>query len=182
MRVKWDAELGVEDDAEERAATGFTVWANEVAAVGEFGVVGEDGADSGEDGVAEVAEHLDLLACRGAGEPVRLVWITRGWRWFEFAVGRESGFERDEGCSVLDEVGEGVIELAGLLLQDAEGDFDVGVPESFNALTADFWIGVLSSDDAARYSGSDQCIRAGRGATVVTAGFEGDVRSGALSG
>ena len=50
LRVEWDAEVGVEDDAEEGAAAG------EFGAVGEGWVVGEDGADAGEDGVGGVAE------------------------------------------------------------------------------------------------------------------------------
>jgi hypothetical protein len=59
------AEVGVEDDAEQWAAAG------EARAVGEGGVVGEDGADAGEDGVGGVAEELGVGAGGGAGEPVR---------------------------------------------------------------------------------------------------------------
>ena len=50
MGVEGGAEVGVEDDAEEGAAAG------ELGAVGEGWVVGEDGADAGEDGVGGVAE------------------------------------------------------------------------------------------------------------------------------
>jgi hypothetical protein len=39
--------VGVEEDAEEGAAARLAVGADEVAAVGEGGVVGEDGADAG---------------------------------------------------------------------------------------------------------------------------------------
>jgi hypothetical protein len=41
----WCAEIGIEDDAQERTAAG------KAGAVGEGGVVGEDGADAGENGV-----------------------------------------------------------------------------------------------------------------------------------
>ncbi len=93
----------------------------ESAAVGELGVVGEDGADAGEDGVGGVAEELDLVAGGGAGEPVGLVGEARGWWWGEFAVDGEGGFEGDEGRAVLDEVGEGIVEVAGLLLEGRRG-------------------------------------------------------------
>ncbi len=73
LRGEGSAEVGVEDDAEERAAAGEHVGAEDAAAVGELGVVGEDGADAGEDGVGGVAEELDLVAGGGAGEPVGLV-------------------------------------------------------------------------------------------------------------
>lgn len=55
LRGERDAEVGVEDDAEEWAAAGLTVGAEDAAAVGEGGVVGEDGADAGEDSVGVVA-------------------------------------------------------------------------------------------------------------------------------
>ena len=54
---------------------------------------------------------------------------SRGWWRREFAVNGECGFERDEGGSMLDEVGEGVVQIAGLLLKDAEGDLDACVTE-----------------------------------------------------
>jgi hypothetical protein len=81
LRGERDAEVGVEDDAEERAAARQGVraeesaagWILHSAAVGELRVVGEDGADAGEDGVGGVAEELHLVACGGAGEPERLV-------------------------------------------------------------------------------------------------------------
>ena len=65
-----DAEVSVEDDAEEWAA------ARKGGAIGELGVVGEDGAEAGEDGVGGVAEELHFVACSGAGEPEGLVGIA----------------------------------------------------------------------------------------------------------
>ena len=70
LRGEWGAELGVEEDAEERAASG------QAAAIRELGVVGEDGADAGEDGVAGVAEALHFVASGGAREPVRLIGVA----------------------------------------------------------------------------------------------------------
>jgi len=67
-------------------------------------------------------------------------------------------------------------------LQDAQSDFDAGVAELFNAATADERVGVCGGNDAARDSGGDQGIGAGSGASMVAAGFERNVGSGALSG
>ncbi len=83
---------------------------------------------------------------------------------------------------MLDEMGEGVVEVAGLLFENTESDFDVGGAEFFDALAADPRVGILSGDDAAGDAGGDECVGAGSGAAVVAAGLEGDVGSGALSG
>ena len=173
--------MRVEDDAEERSAAGLAVGAEDVAAVGEAGVVGEDGADAGEDGVGVVAEELDLLTGGGAGEPVRLVGRAQCGGG-QHAVYRSRGFERDEGDAVLDEVGEGVVEVAGGLLQDADGDFDVCGAELGDSLAADLGVGVLRGDDATGDTGGDEGVGAGAGAAEVAAGFEGDVGGGSFGG
>ena len=152
------------------------------AAVGELRVVGEDGADAGEDCVGGVAEELHLVTRSGAGEPEGLVGSACGGRRSEFAVDGECGFEGDEGSSMLDEVSEGVVQVAGWLLEDAEADFDIGIAKFLNALAADQGVGVLGGDDAAGDAGVDEGVGAGRGAAVVAAGLEGDVGGGALGG
>jgi hypothetical protein len=81
---------------------------------------------------------------------------------------------------VLDEVGEGFVEVAGRLLEDAEGHFDVCVAESLDALATDFWIGVLSGNDTTGDACGDERVGAGWGAAVVAAGFEGYVGRSAL--
>ena len=75
--------MSVEDDAKEWAAAWEMVGAGESgggilhsAAVGELWVVGEDGADASEDGVAGVAKELHFVAGSRAGEPVRLVGVA----------------------------------------------------------------------------------------------------------
>ncbi len=80
---------------------------------------------------------------------------------------------------MLDEVGEGVVEVAGGLFEDAESDFDVGGAEFLNSLAADLGVGVLGGDDAAGDAGGDESVGAGAGAAVVAAGLEGDVGGGA---
>ena len=67
LGVERDTEMSVEDDAKERAAAGLT------ATVGEERVVGEDGTDAGEDGVAGVAKTLDFGSRFGPRQPVGLV-------------------------------------------------------------------------------------------------------------
>lgn len=86
LRGERDAEVGVEDDAEERAAAGLTVGAEDAAAVGEGGVVGEGGTDAGEDSVGVVAEALDFVAGLRAGEPVGLIGRAGGEGRGELAV------------------------------------------------------------------------------------------------
>ncbi len=168
--------MGVEDDAEQGAAAG------EAAAVGEGGVVGEHGADAGEEGVGGVAQAVDLGAGLGAGEPVGLAGGALGCGRGEFAVDRERGLEGDEGAAGLDEVGEGVVEVAGLLLEDADGDVDAGGAEFGDALAADEGVGIDGGDDAAGDFGGDEGVGAGAGAAVVAAGLEGDVGGGACDG
>ena len=79
-------------------------------------------------------------------------------------------------------MGEGFVEIAGWLFEDAEGDFDSGGAESGDALTAHLRVGVLCGDDAAGDAGFDESVGAGRGAAVMAAGFEGDIGGGTLCG
>lgn len=161
----WGAELGVEDDAEEWAA------ARQGGAVGEGGVVGEDCADSGEDGVGGVAEAVDLGAGERAGEPDGCGGGAGcGWRC-EIAVDRERGFESDEGALVLDELGERQVERAGAPLAGAERDGDAGVAENGEAAATDERVGVRSGDDHAGDAGMGEGNGAGAGAAVVGAGL-----------
>jgi len=60
-----------------------------------------------------------------------------------------------------------------------ENDFDVGGAEFGEALTADERVGIDGGDDAADDAGGDERVRAGAGAALVGAGFEGDVGGGA---
>jgi len=172
LRGERGAEVGVEEDAEERAASG------QAGTVGEFGIVGEDGADASEDGVAGVTEALDFGASSGTREPMWLIGVAGGWWGSELTIDRERGLQGDEGGSGLDEVSEGFVEAAGRLLEGTESDFDVGGAELCDALPADERVGVFGGDDDADDSGGDQRVGAGAGAAMVGAGFEGDVGGG----
>ncbi len=161
--------MAIKYDAEERAAT------REASAVGEGGIVGEDGANAGEDGVRSVAELLDFVASSGAGEPEWLAGLARRGRRSELAVDGEGGFEGNQRAAVLDEVGKGLDEVAGGLLADAEGDFDVGGMEFGKAPSADEGVGIDGGDDDAGDAGGDERVGAGAGAAAMAAGFEGNV-------
>jgi hypothetical protein len=113
---------------------------------------------------------------------VGLIGKARGWRRGDLAVHGEGGFEGYEWGSVLNEVGEGFVEIAGLLFEDADGDLDAGGAKFGETLAADLWVGVLRGDDAAADARGDEGIGAGASAAVVAAWFEGDVRRGALGG
>lgn len=177
--VEGGTEVGVEDDAEEGAAAGEAAGGEEVAAVREGGVVGEDGADAGEDGVGGVAEELDLVAGGLAGEPVGLIGEAVRGCGGELAIGGEGGLEGDKGAAGADEVREGVVELSGLRLADAEHDFDADGAELCEASTADCGVGVFGGDDSAGDAGGDEGVGTGAGAAVVGAGLESDVGGGA---
>ncbi len=73
LRVTGDAKVSIEDDTEQGAAAWFPIGAVQVAAIGELWVVGQHGADAGENGVGGVAEDVDLLARGGTGDPIGLI-------------------------------------------------------------------------------------------------------------
>jgi hypothetical protein len=171
----WNTEVYVEDRAQEGPTSG------EIGAVGEGWIVSEDGPDAGEDGVGGVAEGLDEGSGSGASEPVGLIGGAVCWWGRELAVDGERSFQGDEGAVMLDEVSEGLVEVAGLLLESGVGnlrDFDPGGAEFCDTLTADCWVGVNCSDDDPGDSSGDEGIRAWSGATVVAARFEGDIGGG----
>jgi hypothetical protein len=178
LRVERDAEVSVEDDAEEWTSAVEVLGPEDAAAIGELGVVGKHGADAGEDSVGGMAEELDLMASGRAGEPVGLVEMARGRRRREFAVGGESGFEGDEGGAVLDKVSKGFVEVSGGLFEDAESDFDACGTHSLDPLAADLWIWVFGGDDATGDACGYEGIGAGRCAAMMAAGFEGDIGGG----
>ena len=79
-------------------------------------------------------------------------------------------------------MGEGFVEIAGLLLQDAGGDFDACGLEFGNASAAYQRVWIDSSDDATCDTSRNKSISARAGAAMVTAGLEGDVGGGAFGG
>ncbi len=170
-----DAEGGVEDDAQEGAG------AAEAGAVGEAAIVGEHGADAGEDGVGEMADLLDVGAGALAGDPAGVV-LGRG----DFAVEGEGGFEGDQRTRGAHGVEEGFVERGGFgFVFGGDFDFDAGLAEAAEAFARDGGIGIGHGGDDAGDAGGDDRICAGAGASGVGAGFEGDVEgcaAGALPG
>jgi hypothetical protein len=63
--------MSVENDPEERPAS------RSLGAIRQERIVGEDGADAGKDGVGGMAKSLNLIACCGAGKPMRLIGKAR---------------------------------------------------------------------------------------------------------
>jgi hypothetical protein len=120
LRGERGAEVGVEEDAEERQA------ARETAAVGEGGIVGQYGTDAGEDGVGGMTKALHFGASGRASKPVGLIGLASLRCGSQIAVYGEGSLEGDEGPVVLDEVGERLVEVAGRLLKDSGGGFDSG--------------------------------------------------------
>jgi len=149
--------------------------------VGEGGIVRQHGADAGEYRVRGVPHALDFGTGLGASEPVRLPARPRGVGRSQLAIGGERGLQRDQRPAGADELGEGVVEPARLVLQQAHGNFDASGPKPGNSLPADARIGIDHGHDNAPHAGGDQRIGARPGAAMVTAWFQRDVRSGTAS-
>lgn len=81
---------------------------------------------------------------------------------------------------MLDEEGEGIVEVAGWLLKSAEGNFDSCGAESGDAFAADLRVRVSGCNDGSADAGCYQSVGAGTSSSVVRTGFQGDVcgRSG----
>ena len=110
--------MGVEHDAEQRPASGS------LGAIGQKGIVGENRTDASEDGVGGVAKALNLVAGSRSCNPVRLVGETSCGGRSKLAIGGERSLQGDEGLPCPDEVREGLVEIASLVLEHADDDLD----------------------------------------------------------
>ena len=77
-------------------------------------------------------------------------------------------------------MGEGFVEIAGLLLQDACRDFYACCLKFGDTLSSYEWVGIDGGDDAAGDSCRDKGVGARAGAPVMAARLEGDVSSSTL--
>src|SRR5579872_6089379 len=77
--------------------------------------------------------------------------------------------------------GERLIQRFRLFFKYAAGDGDSRATKLGETLAADEWIWILHAGDNARDSGGDDCVCAGRRASLVGAGFQVDVQSCAAS-
>ena len=139
------------------------------------GIVGEDGADSGEDGVVIVAELLHVGARARAGDPAAIV-VGRG----DLAVERDGGFQGDQRAAGAHEVEERLVQFFGFGGEfRGHLDFDAGSRSSRNPAAGHARIGVGDGRHHTRHAGVNQRAGARRRAAVVRAGFQIDVESGA---
>jgi hypothetical protein len=74
-------------------------------------------------------------------------------------------------------VSESFVQITGLLLQDANSDFDACGLEFGDALPTHEWIGIDCGDNATGDSCCDKRVGAGASASAVTAWLQGDVGS-----
>src|ERR1039458_4335955 len=133
-------------------------------AVAEQAIVGQHGADAGEDGVAIVTDFLHVGAGALAGDPAAIV-VGCG----DFAVQGDGGLEGDQGARGAHEVQEGFVELLGFGGElGGDLDLDAGRAEPGKALSGD-----------PRHAGLDQGVDAGRSAAVVGAGFQVEIEGSA---
>ena len=174
LRIERHAQGGVEHDAQERAA------AAKAAAIGEHGIVGEDGVDAGHGGVGLPAQGLNGGARGFAGDPVGLARGVMAGRRCDAPVERHGDFHQHEGTLVLDPASEAFVEAAGFGFADADGDLDARGAQCFHAVAGDGGVGVDGGGDDAGESGGDERFSAGRRAAGVIAGFERDVGGAAV--
>jgi len=118
LAVEGHAEGGIEDDAKERSAPA------EAAAVGEHGVVGEDGVDASESGICLPTKGLDGGAGFFAGDPEGLSEMVLADGRGDAAVEGHGNFHEDERAAVLAPASEALVEATGFRLTDAEGNFN----------------------------------------------------------
>ena len=108
-------------------------------AVGEQRIVGQRGADAGEDGVVIVAQLLHVGAGAFAGDPAAVV-VGRG----DFAVQRDGGLQRHQRPAGAHEVEERLVELGGFGGEfGGDFDFDAGVAQTAEAFAGNQRIGIF---------------------------------------
>jgi len=101
-------------------------WATaaKAAAIGEHGVVGEDGVDASERGIGLPAQWLHGGSRFLAGDPKwRVSQMLAGGRC-DAAVEGHGDFHQYEGALVLNPAGEAFVEAAGFGLAEADRDLD----------------------------------------------------------
>lgn len=160
------AGAAVHYDAEGLGGQGRAV----VVSGGEHGVVGYDGSYAGHDGVGARPEHVDLPPGGFGGYPLGVAG-SGGY----LSVEAHGEFQGDEGRSGGDELGVRGGEFFGLFASESDGYGYSGLAESFESASGDLRVWVLYGGVDFGYSGGDDGVGAGRGSSVVGAGFKGDV-------
>src|SRR6185369_11547487 len=166
--IQRQAQQGIHHDAQERTA------ARMAGAVAEQAIVGEYGADAGEDGIVIVADFLHVSASAFAGNPAAIV-VGGG----DLAIQRDRCLQGDQRAAGAHEMQEWLVEFLGFdgeLRRDL--DFDTGLAQSGEALSGDQGVGVCDGRYDARYAGLDQRIDAGRRAALVRAGLQVEIECG----
>ncbi len=139
-RIERNAERGIGYDAQQRPA------ALQARAVGEQAIVGEHGADAGENRVGVMADLLHVRAGAFAGNPAAVVF-GRG----DLAVQRERRFQSHQRKPGSHRVDEGFIQprrFVGIF----RGDFhrDAGLMQSAKTLTGNLRIGIFHGGNHSR--------------------------------
>ena len=169
LRIERQAELRIHHDAQQRAA------ARQAGAVGQQAIVGQHGADAGENGVVIVAQFLHVGAGALAGDPAAIV-VGRG----DFAVQRDGGLERHQRPAGAHEVQERLIQLLGFGGEfGGHFHFDARLAQPAKSLARHQRVGVLDGRHHARHAGRNQGVGAGRRAALVGARLQVQVERGA---
>ena len=169
FRAQRSAQARIHDGAEQRAAARYA------GAVGEARIVGEDGADAGEERVGFVTQALDLFARFGAGDP-RCAAGALG----DLAVERERGFQSDERALGLNPPGEVFVVAAARNFRARRGAPSIPARcAAGEAVAGDGGIRIAHRGDDSFDAGGDDGFGARAGASGGAAGLERYVESGA---
>ena len=174
LGIERQAQAGVEHHAQQRTPP------RPAGAVGEQRVVGQHGADAGEDGVGLVAQALDVRAGFLPGNPALAGFGRSGGG--DFSVEGQAGFQRHQRPPGANPTGEGFVQAAGFFCAGAGDDFDPGGAQALEASAVDLRVGIGHGRYHAANAGGDDGFDAGRRAAAVRAGFQVGVEGGAARG
>ena len=135
-------------------------------------IVGQHGADAGENRVGIVADLLHVRAGAFAGDPAGVV-LGRG----DLAVQRQRGFQRHQREAGAHGMDEGFVQLRGLAraYSDATSTVTAGVVQAAESLAGNWRIGIFHGGDHARHARLHQRVGAGRRAALMRARLQRDV-------
>ena len=166
------AQAAVDDNAQRRLVRQFGRVTR-----GQAGVIADDAAGAGDDGVGGEAVVMHVGARRFAGNPLAFAVGECG-----FAIERGGEFDGNKRASCGDAAEETTVEHLRLFFTNTFSNFNASRLQAGDALSGNERVGVAAGDDDAGDTGGNQRVGTGRGAALMRAGFEADVGGGATGG
>ena len=169
LRFRRQAQQRIEHDAQQRTAALLA------GAVGQAAIVGQHGADAGENRVGVVAQRLHVRARGLAGDPACPVLLVSGAAIFPSSVTR--GLQRHQRPAGAHEVNEGLVELRGAcVVARIHFHFDARVAQPREAAAGTCGLGSSIGRDHLANARREDRIDARRRAAVMRCRLERDVQ------